>query len=73
MTPVWNQLRDRPHTSYPPAGGRRLPPAPFFGVADANVTMPYATVLATEIRPPPNAQWRANLITNYTFGRRFPR
>jgi outer membrane receptor protein involved in Fe transport len=73
MTPVWNQLRDRPHTSYPLGWqpGDSLAGTFLFGEwLDANVTVPYATVLATEgSASAEQRKWRANLITNYTFNR----
>ena len=73
MTPVWNQLRDRPHTSYPLGWqpGDSLAGTFLFGEwLDANVTVPFATVLATEgSASAEQRKWRANLITNYTFNR----
>ena len=73
MTPIWNQLRDRPHTGYPLGWqpGDSLAGVFTFGEwLDTNVMVPFATVLATEgSASAEQRKWRANLITNYTFGR----
>jgi outer membrane receptor protein involved in Fe transport len=73
MTPVWNQLRDRPRNDYP-VGWK--PGDPLTGVElvggwlDTNVLVPLATALATEgSASAEQRKWRANLITSYTFGR----
>jgi outer membrane receptor protein involved in Fe transport len=71
MTPVWNQLRDRARTNYP-VGWQ--PGDPMTGIftfgdyLDANVTVPFATAIATEgSASAEQRKWRANLVTNYTF------
>ncbi len=73
MTPIWQQLSDRPRNSYP-LGWQ--PGDPLTGVLtvgdyiDSNVLVPFATAIATEgSASAEQRKWRANLITNYTFGR----
>ncbi len=72
MTPVWEQLRDRPRSTYPLdwQPGDPLPSSSVtFGTwLDANVYGPYATAIATEgSASAEQRKWRANLVTNYTF------
>ena len=73
MLPVWNQLRDRPHTRYPLGWqpGDPLPGIQLFGTwLDANILVPFATVLATEgSASAEQRKWRANLVTSYNFSR----
>ena len=72
MLPIWNQLRDRARGAYP-LGWQ--PGDPFVGETaggwlDTNVLVPFATATATEgSASAEQRKWRANLITNYTFGR----
>lgn len=74
MMPVWNQLRDRPQTNYP-LGWQIGDPLPegtstWGNWLDREVLARYATALATEgSASPEQRKWRANLVTNYTFGR----
>jgi hypothetical protein len=73
MTPVWNQLRNRPHAAYPLdwQPGDPLPAnVQTFGTwLDGNVFGPFATATATEgSASAEQRKWRANLVTNYRFG-----
>lgn len=73
MTPVWEQLRDRPRANYPLdwQPGDPLPPSSVTLGAwlDANIYGPFATAIATEgTASAEQRKWRANLITNYSFG-----
>jgi|CXWL01.1.fsa_nt_gi outer membrane receptor protein involved in Fe transport len=73
MTPVWNQLRNRPRNAYPLGWqpGDSLGGVETVGSwLDTNILVPFATALATEgSASAEQRKWRANLITNYTFGR----
>lgn len=77
MTPIWNQLREQqvPQNNYPLGWqiGDPLPIGTPLYVRDYlenNVLVPFATALATEgSASPEQRKWRANLVTNYTFGR----
>jgi hypothetical protein len=73
MTPAWNQLRDRPRDAYPLGWqpGDSLGGVQTVGDwLDTNVLIPFATAIATEgSASAEQRKWRANLITNYTFGR----
>jgi hypothetical protein len=74
MAPVWDQLRDRPRNNYPLNWQPGDPiPASFqtYGSAlDTSVTVPFATAIATEgSASAEQRKWRANLVTNYSFGR----
>lgn len=73
MTPVWDQLRDRPRLAYP-VGYQPTDPLPvpaqltYGDYLDANVLVPFATAIATEgSASAEQRKWRANLVTNYTF------
>jgi len=73
MTPVWNQLRDRPRLAYP-VGYQPTDPLPvpaqlsYGDYLDATVLVPFATAIATEgSASAEQRKWRANLVTNYTF------
>lgn len=71
MLPVWNQLRERPRNNYP-LGWQPGDPVgeTVGGWLDTNVIVPFATAVATEGSvSAEQRKWRANLITNYTFGR----
>ena len=72
MTPIWNQLRDRPRNAYPLGWqpGDSLGGVETVGSwLDTNILVPFATALATEgSASAEQRKWRANLITNYTFG-----
>ena len=74
LRPVWNELKDRPQVNYP-AGwqpGDPLPPSvvTYGTYLDTNVLVPFATAVATEgSASAEQRKWRANLVTNYTFGR----
>ena len=74
MTPVWNQLRNRPRAPYP-VNWQEGDPYPavlqsFGAWLDANVYTPFATAIATEgSASAEQRKWRVNLVTNYTFGR----
>lgn len=71
MTPVWNQLRDRPRNNYPLGWqpGDQLTGVYTFGqYLDTNVLVPFATAIATEgSASAEQRKWRANVVTNYTF------
>lgn len=73
MTPVWNQLRDRPYTNYPlgwQPGDSLVDVYKFGEWLDANVFVPFATALATEGSvSAEQRKWRANFVTNYKFSR----
>ncbi|MEN9404519.1 MAG: hypothetical protein RL091_3222, partial [Verrucomicrobiota bacterium] len=73
MTPVWNQLRDRVRPNYPVGwqpGDSTVGLEKLGGYLDTNVLVPFATAIATEgSASAEQRKWRANLITNYTFGR----
>ncbi len=71
MLPVWNQLRDRPRNNYPPGWVPGQPVGETVGeYIDTFVLVPFATAIATEgSASAEQRKWRANLITNYTFGR----
>lgn len=73
MLPVWNQLRDRARNTYP-LGWQ--PGDPMTGVEtvgaflDSTILVPFATAIASEgSASAEQRKWRANLITNYSFGR----
>ena len=73
MMPAWTKLKNTPRTSYP-AGwqpGASLGNTELLGTyLDANVLVPFATATATEgSASAEQRKWRANLVTNYTFGR----
>lgn len=68
MEPVWQQLGDRPKLAYP------TDPAIVYETydqwLDTNVRIPLSTALATEgTASPEQRKWRANLVTNYQFGK----
>jgi outer membrane receptor protein involved in Fe transport len=74
MRPVWDQLRNVPYSNYPTGyvPGTPLPvTTQTYGQwLDTNVYVPLATALATEgMASPEQRKWRANLVTNYRFGR----
>jgi outer membrane receptor protein involved in Fe transport len=72
MLPVWSQLRDRPRAAYPLGWqpGDSLGGVQTMGdFLDTVVLVPFATAIATEgSASAEQRKWRANLITNYTFG-----
>ncbi|MDP3069964.1 MAG: TonB-dependent receptor plug domain-containing protein [Opitutaceae bacterium] len=72
MLPVWNQLRDRSRTNYPVGWqpGDSMAGIQTFGSwLDTVILVPFATAIATEgTASAEQRKWRANLITNYTFG-----
>ncbi|MDI1249835.1 MAG: TonB-dependent receptor plug domain-containing protein [Lacunisphaera sp.] len=76
MKPIWTEFSGRPRENYP-AGfvvGSPLP-ANVTTVGtwiQTNILVPYATLLASEGQvSAEQRKWRANLVTNYTFSRRF--
>jgi outer membrane receptor protein involved in Fe transport len=73
MTPVWRELANRPAFAYPPGYVIGTPlPAGTQTLGDRveqNVLIPFATSVATEgSASPEQRKWRANLVTNYSFG-----
>jgi catecholate siderophore receptor len=74
LTPIWTELADRPKNNYP-LGWQPGTPLPanvqtYGDWLDQNVFVPLATALATEgVASAEQRKWRANLVTNYTFGR----
>ncbi|MEN9402486.1 MAG: hypothetical protein RL091_1189, partial [Verrucomicrobiota bacterium] len=72
MTPVWDQLRGRPRNAYPLGWqpGDSLGGVETVGDwLDRTILVPFATALATEgSASAEQRKWRANLVTNYTFG-----
>jgi hypothetical protein len=74
LTPVWEELADRPKGNYP-IGWQPGDPLPanvdtYGEWLDQNVFVPLATALATEgVASAEQRKWRVNLVTNYTFGR----
>jgi hypothetical protein len=74
MTPVWNQLRNRPNAAYPlnwqPGDPLAANVQTFGAWLDANIFGPFATAVATEgSASAEQRKWRANLVTHYRFGR----
>ncbi|MBL9212950.1 MAG: hypothetical protein JNL92_20990 [Opitutaceae bacterium] len=73
MTPVWDQLRNRPRLAYPvghlPTDPLPVPAQLTYGdYLDANVLVPFATAIATEgSASAEQRKWRANVVANYTF------
>jgi hypothetical protein len=77
LKPIWDKLADRPKGNYP-LGWQPGTPLPanvqtYGDWLDQNVYVPLATTLATEgVASAEQRKWRANLVTNYTFGRGSP-
>lgn len=72
MTPVWNQLADRARGEYPLGWvpGDPVTVLTLGDFVDTNVMVPFSSAIATEgSASAEQRKWRANLITNYTFGR----
>jgi hypothetical protein len=73
MTPAWDKLRDRAWSTYPfgwNPGDPMTNILTFGSWLDANVLVPFKTALATEgTASAEQRKWRANLVTNYEFGR----
>lgn len=71
MTPVWKQLGAEAAGHYN-TGWNPGDPLGVTNVStyiDQNVTVPFATAVASEgSASPEQRKWRANLVTNYTFG-----
>lgn len=77
MTPVWNQLGNRPYGNYPQGWqpGDTLPANVelFRDWLSRTVLVPYSTASATAgSRSAEQRKWRANLVTSYTFSRESP-
>ena len=74
LKPIWDRLADRPKGNYP-LGWQPGDPLPgnvqtYGEWLDQNVYIPFATTVATEgVASAEQRKWRANLVTNYTFGR----
>ncbi len=72
MKPTWEKLSDRPRQNYP-LGWQPGDPVTFATLGEwinANVMVPFATATATEgSASAEQRKWRANLVTNYSFGR----
>jgi hypothetical protein len=77
LKPVWDRLAARPKGNYP-LGWQPGTPLPgnvqsYGDWLDQNVYIPFATTVATEgVASAEQRKWRANLVTNYTFGRGSP-
>lgn len=73
MKPTWDRLANTPRGNYPTGyvPGTPLPPTTqtYGQWLDTNLYVPLATALATEgsVRAE-QRKWRANFVTNYTFG-----
>lgn len=77
LKPVWDRLAGRPKGNYP-LGWTPGTPLPgnvqtYGDWLDQNVYIPFATTVATEgVASAEQRKWRANLVTNYSFGRGSP-
>jgi outer membrane receptor protein involved in Fe transport len=74
MRPVWDELKDKPRANYPTGFDITQPlPASVETVGQfvsSTVYIPFATMLATEgSAAAEQRKYRANLVSNYTFGR----
>ncbi len=71
MKPVWDQLANVSYQNYPLnwQPGQPIPGQTYGQYIETNVYVPFATALATEgTASAEQRKWRANLVTNYSFG-----